>query len=157
VAVVRVQRGTGPQTPWAVYSTELGSPVGDTTSGHFRFTCNPEQAPCKVSVVAKILSDSLTAPGRVVPRITLFRGGGRDTAVEPEFYCEYADGPVNTVTRHPKSDAAPTGDPVTVNIGGSADCGVASGAGDVTEILVREGYYDIWSTFQFFQSVPSSS
>lgn len=157
VAIVRVQRGTGGQAPWAVYSTELGSPVGDTTGGSFRFTCNPEQAPCKVSVAAKILSDTSTASGLVYPRVLIHRGGGRDSSIEPMFYCEYGDGPTNTITRRPKSDAAPTGDPVTINIGGSADCGVSTTAGDVTEILVREGYYDVWSTFQFFQAVPSSS
>ena len=53
---VRVQRGTGGQTPWATYSTELGSPVGDTTGGSFRFTCSSAQEPCMVSVVAKVLS-----------------------------------------------------------------------------------------------------
>lgn len=152
MAYVRVQRGTGGQTPWATYSTELGSPVGGTTSGAFRFTCTAAQAPCKVSVTAKILSDGV-GPGRVYPRVLIYKGGGHpDSVVTPEFYCEYGDAPVGTVPRTPKSDTASPGTPVTLNIGGTNDCGIAGTGGDVTEIVVPKGYYDVFSTFVFLTS-----
>jgi hypothetical protein len=153
VAVVRVQRGaTGAQTPWAVYSTGLGSPVGDTTSGTFRFTCTAAHEPCRVSVAAKILSDSSVAPGRVYPRVLIYKGGDPDAGSMPELYCEYGDGPAGATPRLPKSDATPTGAPVTLNIGGSTDCGITGPAGDVAEIIVPKGYYDVFSTFTFFQA-----
>jgi hypothetical protein len=151
VAIVRVQRGAGAATPWAVYSTELGSPVGDTTGGTFRFTCTPAHETCRVSVQAKILSDSSVAPGTIHPRVLIYRGGDPDSSVEPEFYCEYGDGTAQPVTRKPKADATPTGDPVSLHIGGSADCGLAGPAGLVTEIVVPKGYYDVFSTFQIQQ------
>ena len=85
VAIVRVQRGTGAATPWAVYSTELGSPVGDTTGGTFRFTCQPVvHETCRVSLQAKILSDSSVAPGTIYPRVLVYRGGAPDSNVEPD-------------------------------------------------------------------------
>jgi hypothetical protein len=39
---------------------------------------------------------------------------------------------------------------VQINIGGSADCGgPVSTAGDVNQITVPSGYYDVHSTFLF--------
>jgi len=151
VAYVRVQRGTGGQTPWATYSTELGSPVGDTTGGSFRFTCTAAQEPCKVSVVAKVLSDSSTESGKVYPRVLLYQGGDPDSGSAPELYCEYGDSPLTTIPRQPTSDKTQdSAGPVKLNIGGSADCGVSgSPAGDVPEIVVPKGYYDVFSTFVF--------
>ena len=129
VAYVRVQRGaTGPQLVWATYSTEVGLPVGDTTGGTFRFTCTAAQEPCRLSVAPKILSDSSTAPGKVYPRVLIYRGGDPVSAVTPEYYCEYADGSFGTgaltpVPRGPTLDATPaTGAAIPLHIGGSADC-----------------------------------
>jgi hypothetical protein len=151
IGVVRVKRGTGAPTPWAVYSTELGSPMGDTTSGTFRFTCRAGDGSCRVSIQGKVLSDA-AGPAQVYPRVLIYRGGSQTSNVEPEFYCEYGDGPQQAVTRHPKADVAPAGDPLIINIGGSADCnGPVATAGDVTEIVVPEGYYDVFSTFVFKQ------
>ena len=152
VAYVRVQRGvTAPQTVWATYSTELGSPVGDTTSGTFRFTCTAAQEPCRLSVVAKVLSDTSVATGKVYPRVLIYRGGDPDSVVTPEFYCEYGDGPFTVVPRTPKADTtAATAGTVPLDIGGSADCnGPVPTAGAVTEIVVPKGYYDVSSTFVF--------
>ena len=55
VAQVLVQQGSAAPPAWATYSTRLGSPVGDTTGGVFRFSCSATQAPCKVTVRAAIL------------------------------------------------------------------------------------------------------
>jgi hypothetical protein len=158
IAIVRVQRGVaGAETPWAVYSTELGSPMGDSTGGTFRFTCRDVDVVCKVSIAAKALSDSSTAPAQVYPRILIHRGGSQSSSVEPMFYCEYGDGSgpaagYATITRKPKSDTTPTGDPVPVNIGGSADCnGPDPTAGNVAVITVPVGFYDVWSSFSFRQ------
>ena len=158
IAIVRVQRGaTGAETPWAVYSTELGSPMGDSTGGTFRFTCRDVDVVCKVSIAAKALSDSSTAPAQVYPRILLHRGGSQSSSVEPMFYCEYGDGSgagadYATITRKPKADTTPTGEPVPVHIGGSADCnGPDPTAGSVAVITVPVGFYDVWSSFTFRQ------
>ena len=47
--------------PWAIFSTELGSPVGDTTSGTFRFTCTAAHVTCTVTIRAWVISDTSTA------------------------------------------------------------------------------------------------
>ena len=138
------------RSAWATYSTELGSPVGDTTGGSFRFTCTAAQEPCKVSVVAKVLSDTSVATGKVYPRVLLYRGGDPDSAVTAEFYCEYGDGPLTTIPRMPTSDTRDDGGLVPLHIGGSADCnGPVPTAGSVAEIVVPKGYYDVFSTFVF--------
>ena len=135
---------------WATYSTELGSPVGDTAGGTFRFTCTAAQEPCKVSVTAKLLSDVSTATGKVYPRVLIYRGGDPDSAVTPGFYCEYGDGSLTTITRTPMSDTASAGTSVLLHIGGSADCnGPNPASGEVAEITVPKGYYDVFSTFVF--------
>ena len=162
---MNVQRGAGAVTPWAVYSTELGSPIGDSTGGTFRFTCRSTSTPpdgtCKVSIQAKVLSDSSTATARVNPRILIHRGGGQNTSVEPMLYCEYGDGSGGTgggaayatISRQPKANTTPTGDPVPVHIGSSADCGGGDpAAGNVAVITVPEGFYDVWTSFTFQQS-----
>ena len=150
VAYVRVQRGTGGQTPWATYSTELGSPVGDTTGGSFRFTCTAAQEPCKVSVAAKVLSETSLTSGKVYPRVLLYKGGDPDSVVTPEFYCEYGDGPQTTIPRMPTADTTTPAGLVPLHIGGSADCnGPVPTSGAVNEIVVPKGYYDVFSTFVF--------
>ena len=151
VATVLVQRGEeGGVVPWAVYSTELGSPVGDSTGGIFRFTCRTADELCKLSVQAKVLSDSDEADAFVFPRVLLYRGGSQSTVAEPEFYCEYADGPGTVIFRE-TLDSGPGGRDVTLNIGGSADCGADPTAGDVMVITVPQGYYDVQISFQFFK------
>ncbi len=150
-AAVLVQRGAGLATPWAVYSTRLGSPVGDTTSGAFRFTCSVANAPCRLSVAAAVLSNGPTSQAYVWPRVILQKqpiNGG------PQSYCEYGDGvnspdPFGLVESQPSS-SLPTFTPLTLHIGGSADCGgPVPDAGAVSVITVPAGYYDVFSTFVF--------
>ena len=74
-------------------------PSATRPSGTFRFTCNAAQAPCRVSVVAKVLSDTSVATGKVYPRVLIYRGGDPDSVVTPEFYCEYGDGPFDGRSR----------------------------------------------------------
>lgn len=135
VAQVKVQRGTGAASPWAVYSTTVGSPVGDTTGGTFRFTCSDAQAPCQVSAAGYSTKDGVKVYPRVEIMTESLNGG-------PQSFCEYGDGPM--------SDAL-TGEAAALklNIGGSADCGLDGPAGDVDAITVPAGYYDVTSTFQF--------
>lgn len=150
VATVNVSRGGAPATVWATYSTLLGSPVGDTTGGVFRFTCSTANAPCKVSVGAAVLSDS-AGGAQVYPRVLIYRqdynSGG------PEVYCEYGDGSTGSAPlalAKQASSATPAYAPVPLNIGGSADCsGPDPTAGDVNQITVPAGYYDVHSTFAF--------
>jgi hypothetical protein len=150
VATVNVSRGVAPATAWATYSTALGSPVGDTTGGVFRFTCTPANAPCTVAVKAAVLSDEAGTAG-VYPRVLIYRQDYNNPG--PEFYCEYGDGSTGTapatLTKQALS-ATPTYAAIQINIGGSADCGgpVAT-AGDVNQITVPSGYYDVKSTFVF--------
>lgn len=152
VATVNVSRGAAPATAWATYSTALGSPVGDTTGGTFRFTCRTDQAPCTVSVAAAVLSDNHDGAD-FYPRVLIYRQDY--LAPGPEVYCEYGDGSAGSkpvaITPQPLS-ATPTYTPTPINIGGSADCGggVAT-AGDVPVITVPAGYYDVHSTFVFVQ------
>ena len=139
---------------WAIYSTPLGSPVGDTTGGVFRFTCNTTQAPCEISVGAAVLGSHDHA---IYPRLLVYKqgdGAGGGTLVEN--YCEYADGSSGSKAlpvSNQASSSHPTFTPVPVNIGGSADCGatpvVPIGNGDVPAVIVPAGYYDVHSTFWF--------
>ena len=149
VATVNVTRG-GTTAVWATYSTALGSPVGDNTGGVFRFTCAPAAAPCTVSVGGAVLSRS-AGTAAIYPRVLIYRqdynAGG------PEVYCEYGDGSTGSaplaLTKQPLS-STPTYTPVPLNIGGSADCsGPVATAGDVNQITVGPGYYDVHSTFVF--------
>ena len=143
IAQVLVQRGTGSPTPWATYSTTIGSPVGDSAGGTFRFTCSTANAPCEVSLQAYATESGVT----MYPRLLLFRedynSGG------PESYCEYGDGTDNNggVATLGASASA-----VTLGIGGSLDCGssqVYPPNGVASEIEVPEGYYDVFSSFTF--------
>jgi hypothetical protein len=146
VAKVNVSRGGGAYTAWATYSTALGSPVGDTTGGVFRFTCSTANAPCKVKVTAAILGSSNHA---VYPRLLLYRQDFVQAGPGPfpEVYCEYADGSTGSAP-FPLVGNAGYSD-VPVNIGGTDDCGLGGPAGDVDQITVPAGYYDVNSTFVF--------
>jgi hypothetical protein len=152
VATVNVSRGGAPAAVWATYSTLLGSPVGDTTGGVFRFTCSNANAPCTVSVGAAILSDA-SGSAQVYPRVLIYRqdfdNGG------PEVYCEYGDGATGAAplaVAKQASTSTPTYAPVPLDIGGSADCGGPDPtAGGVNQITVPAGYYDVHSTFAFLQ------
>jgi hypothetical protein len=153
VATVSVSRGVV-NGVWALYSTRLGSPVGDTTGGVFRFTCHAVQAPCKVSVQA---ADLGAADYAIYPRVLVYKQGDGDGGGSlAENYCEYGDGSSGTAPlplTHQALSATPTYTAVPVNIGGSADCGatpvVPIGNGDVPAIIVPAGYYDVHSTFSF--------
>ena len=155
VANVRVDRGSGLGI-WATYSTTVGSPVGDSTGGSFRFTCSDAQAPCKVSATADVLSGS-TGAAHVYPRLliqTESLSGG------PQSYCEYADGADNSnsldaIDRVPTSTSPSTFPVLDLGIGGSLDCGASQpypAGGVVQEIWVPAGYYDVFSTFVFASS-----
>jgi hypothetical protein len=149
VASVWVSRGGAPATAWATYSTLLGSPVGDNTGGVFRFTCSNAAAPCTVAVKAAVLSDD-SDPGSVYPRVLLYKqdynAGG------PSVYCEYGDGSTGSAALA-VAPQAPTSTPawtaVPLNVGLSDDCGIAGPGGDVSQITVPAGYYDVKSTFVF--------
>jgi hypothetical protein len=150
VATVNVSRGGQPATPWATYSTALGSPVGDNTGGVFRFTCSTPNAPCTVSVAGAILSRS-AGTGAIYPRVLIYRQDYNTPG--PESYCEYGDGSIGSapfaLTKQPLS-STPTYTPVPIHIGGTADCsGPDPTAGAVNQITVGPGYYDVHSTFVF--------
>jgi len=130
---------------WARYSTSLGSPFGNTASGTFRFTCTVAKAPCVVSLAAQ----STIAGVAVWPRVMIYKSDINTSQISGQ--CEYGDGvssaslfgPVNT-----------TFTPLTVNIGGSLDCGAGAlqtyaSPGDVNSIVVPAGYYDVQSNFTF--------
>ena len=151
VATVNVSRGGSAATAWATYSTVLGSPVGDTTGGVFRFTCSTANAPCTVAVKAAVLSDA-SGTTAIYPRVLIYRqdynAGG------PEVYCEYGDGSTGSlplaITQQALS-STPAYTAVPLNIGGTADCvpTVSAPGGDVDVITVPSGYYDVHSTFTF--------
>jgi hypothetical protein len=132
-----------------VYSTTLGSPVGDTTGGTFRLSCSASQAPCTVAVKAAALSDNA---GTITlwPRVLITQDL---TGVGTTVFCEYGDGSTGTapatLTKQPKS-ASPTYKPVQLNIGGTADCpGTTGPAGDVDSISLPVGHYNVYGTFVF--------
>jgi hypothetical protein len=145
VAQVLVARGSGAATVWGQYSTTLGSPVGDTTAGSFRFTCRDTHVTCKVSVAAYT-----TAAGyQVWPRILMqkqdYNNGG------PSTYCEYGDGVTNG---NPFGAVGTTATPLALGIGGSVDCPGSTqslGSGIVSTIDVPAGYYDVQASFVFLK------
>lgn len=146
IAQVLVQRGTGSPTPWATYSTTIGSPVGDSAGGTFRFTCSTANAPCEVSVQAYATESGVT----MYPRLLLYRedynSGG------PESFCEYGDG---TDNNGGVATLGTSASGVTLGIGGSLDCGSSQAYppnGVASEIEVPAGYYDVFSSFTFFHS-----
>src|SRR5262249_59680409 len=92
---------------WAVYSTTLGSPVGDTTGGSFRLSCNATpQAPCAVAVKAAVLSDSSGTVG-LWPRLLITQDPNPAGVGGPVSFCEYGDGSTGgapaTLTKQAKS------------------------------------------------------
>jgi hypothetical protein len=135
---------------WGLFSTEIGSPVGDWTGGTFRFTCTVAHVTCTVTIRAWVISDTSTDEALFHPRILLYRGGDPGS-IEPELYCEFGDGPFQLIPREP----FPADDPLVprpdllVDIGGSADCNGPPAAGEVTEIVVPTGNYDVFATFGF--------
>lgn len=159
VANVFVSRGNAPPSIWATYSAAMGSPIGTTTGGAFRFTCSPAQAPCKLSIAAAVLSNT-TGSAVVHARVLIDKeeGGGSDV------FCEYADGATNnstpaTISRVPMSTSVTSiNTPLEMGIGGSLDCGAGQpypAGGVVTEISVPGGLnggnaeYNVYSTFGF--------
>jgi hypothetical protein len=154
---VYVTRGAGNPAAWAKYSTRLGSPVGDTTGGTFRFTCTAAHVTCKVGVQAAVLSDKPAGNYSVYPRVLIQKGGDPDSLSQPQTYCEYADGstgaaPASLTPMSLATNPFATYSPLAVNIGGSADCGIDGPAGNVNEIVVPKGYYDVMTTFAFVKS-----
>jgi hypothetical protein len=155
VANVFVSRGGAAPKIWATYSAAMGSPIGTSAGGEFRFTCATAQAPCKVSIAAAVLSKK---PGSALvhARVLIYK---QDQG-EPAVYCEYADGSTNSstpavISRVPMSTSVlAVNTPLNMGIGGSLDCGagqpytpivkeitVSSGAGDAA--------YDVFTTFGF--------
>jgi hypothetical protein len=158
IATVMIARGIGAAPViWGLSSTELGSPVGDTTGGTFRFTCTTAHAQCTVTIRASVLSDSSTAQALFLPRILLYRGGDQDTGIAPALYCEFGDGPLQLIPREPL-DANPSDGPdLPFNIGGSEDCNGPDpdpGGADVLRIVVPPGLYDVFTTFGFRATEP---
>ena len=76
VASSAFSAATSAQTAWATYSTELGSPVGDTTAA-LPLHVHRSEEPCKPSVVAKVLSDTSVASGKAT------RGCGSSAVATP--------------------------------------------------------------------------
>lgn len=157
VANVFVSRGGAAPSIWSTYSAAMGSPVGTTTGGEFRFTCSPAQAPCKVSIAAAVLSDT-TGAALVYARVMIYK----ETVDGPEGFCEYADGSTNsstpaTISRVPMSTSVRSiNQPLDMGVGGSLDCGAGqtSSNGVVKDIWVPSGpngnaYYDVFTTFAF--------
>jgi hypothetical protein len=157
LANVLVSRGGADPKIWATYSATMGSPIGTTTGGQFRFTCSPQQAPCKVSIAAAVLS-SKSGAALVHARLLIYKDNGTGT----ETYCEYADGSSNSGTpaaidRVPlDTRVVSINDPLNMGIGGSLDCG----AGQPYSPIVKEIWvpraptpdnaaYDVWATFSF--------
>src|SRR3954452_9500008 len=158
VANVFVSRGGNRPSRFATYSVTLGSPVGSTTGGHFRFSCTADQSPCKISVGAAVLSSG-SRRAVVYPRIEIHRQDGPSIET-PMTQCEYADGAANRISRVSLRTAV--GEilhPLTVNVGGSFDCGNTGQpgkSGRVKQIWVASAsdgsstaYYDVWTTLNF--------
>jgi hypothetical protein len=152
VANVFVDKETGNPVRYATYSVELGSPVGTSTGGQFRFTCTAAQSPCRVSLKAAVLS-ARSGEALVYPRVLIHR---QDSGSSPMTYCEYANGGVNRVSRVELGTGADEiRETLTMNIGGSLDCGSNQPYRQrVDEIWVTNGstdtaHYDVWTTVNF--------
>ncbi|HEU5216197.1 MAG TPA: hypothetical protein VFU30_11710 [Gaiellaceae bacterium] len=144
IAQVLVSRGGHAAVPWATYSTSLGSPVGDTASGTFRFTCSTANAPCVLSAQA-YTTDSGTVT--LYPRILIYKSDINTGQVSGQ--CEYVDG---TDNNGGQATLTQTSAPITLGIGGTLDCGSSQAYppnGVASEIEVPAGYYDVFSTFTF--------
>ena len=157
VATVFVHRLPNAEpTRFAVLSVPLGTPGGTTTSGQFRFSCAANQAPCKVSLGAAVISPSKPS-GTLgfVARVTIHKEDGPNAAIH---ICEYADGPPGSVNRVPNLAAAETDmqTPRNLAIGGTLDCGSTQtrpASGVVKDIWVpaasngtSTAFYDVWVT-----------
>jgi hypothetical protein len=163
VASVFVDRGAvGGPTRYATLSTQLGSPVGTTIGGDFRFSCSATQAPCKISYGAAVISDQ---PGSALvhPRLLIHKEDGPGASIT---FCEYADGANNNAGLDQISRVATLQDAVTamqtplnMGIGGTLDCGGTQAFppnGVLTEIEVpaasngtSTAFYDVAATFAF--------
>lgn len=166
VGRVNVQRGAGAATTWAYYSTRLGSPLGadlntttggDVAGGAFRFTCNnTTHVTCRISIAAATMANSAGQTVYVYPRLLIYRQDWINA--QEQRYCEYGDGaaevsgnavyvPVPTQV----TTSTPTYTPMQIHIGGTADCFGALNptAGLVNEIILGQGYYDVFATFVF--------
>ena len=165
VVSVFVDRGNGP-TRYATFSVALGSPVGTTTGGDFRFSCSAAQAPCKISYGAAVISDQ-SGNALVHPRLLIHKENGPGA---PITFCEYADGANNNagldqIPRVPSLQDAVSAmqTPLNMGIGGTLDCGSTQTypiTGVVTEILVpaasngsSTAFYDVAATFAFSPTV----
>ena len=156
VANVFVQRGDGDRARWATYSVELGSPVGSTTGGHFRFSCTQEHGTCKVSLGAAVLSKG---SGRAVvhPQILIQREDATSPGT-PMTFCEHVDGDANLISRVPlRTAVGEIRRRLTLDAGSSFDCdgGQTGRPARADEIWVPTGspgataYYDVWTTLTF--------
>jgi hypothetical protein len=148
-----IARGTDAEPViWGLFSTELGSPVGDTTGGTFRFTCTAEHVTCTVTIRASVLSDSNDVPALFHPRILLYRS---PSGIDPAYYCEFGDGPFQPIPREPLDENPSDGPDLPFDIGGSADCnGPDPTAGQVLEYVVPPGFYDAFASFGFRATEP---
>jgi hypothetical protein len=147
VAQVIVQRGAAAPSVWGQYSTTLGSPVGDTTAGSFRFTCNnTTHVTCKVSVAAYTTASGYTVWPRILLHKQDFNSGG------PSTYCEYGDGVTNNQPFGPVGTSAT---PLTLGVGGTLDCPGSTqsfpAGGTATTIDVPAGFYDVQASFTFLK------
>jgi hypothetical protein len=134
----------------------MGSPVGTTTGGEFRFTCSVAQAPCKVSIAAAVLSNT-TGPALMYARLVIYK----QFVGDPEVLCEYADGSDNigtpaTISRVPMTTPVTSiSAPITMGIGGTLDCDSSQPyTPTVQDIWVPSApdysaYYDVFATFAF--------
>jgi hypothetical protein len=160
VVTVFVDRGNGP-TRYATYSAALGSPVGTTTGGDFRFSCSAAQAPCKISYGAAVISTQSTAAAVVHPRLLIHKEDSPGAAMT---FCEYADGADNnagldTIPRvaTPAAAVVAMQTALDMGIGGTLDCGSSQTYTPVVaEIDVpassngtSTAFYDVEATFAF--------
>ena len=110
-----------------------------------------------MSIAAAVLSDA-TGAALVHARVLIYR----ETADEPEIFCEYADGANNRSTPAKISlvpmdtSVLSINAPLNMGIGGSLDCGSGqtSSSGIVQDIEVPSGSsdnaeYDVFTTFAF--------
>ena len=158
-----MDRGSGP-TRWMTLSVGLSdSPAGTTTSGTFRFTCTPAQAPCKISFGAAVISTLSTEPTVVHPRLLIYKNPDTAVADTPILYCEYVDGANNNagldeIQRVPTLVAAEAAmnTPLDMGVGVSFDCGFRPNGGHgnegdlgASQDAATPAFYDVTGTFAF--------
>ena len=156
VANVFVSREGAAPRIWATYSAAMGSPIGTSTGGEFRFSCSPAQAPCKVSIAAAVLSNT-TGSALVHARVLIYK---QDVG-EPEVFCEYADGSTNSstpavISQVPMSTSVLSIDtPLNMGIGSSLDCGAGQPYRPIVQDIWVPGgpggnaSYDVFTSFGF--------